>query len=110
MMSNRELYRFLAITFAAAYLGQFVVVSMNVEGPARFGLMLVMWTPGLATLLAGPASRRRAWSSLTVLARKMLLPALMLGWSVTLLQGLLLAIGSQATWNSALFPLISGQV
>lgn len=103
-MTNRQLRNFLVIAFTLAFAGQVVVGYLGGEGWSRTLLMLVMWTPGIAAIFGGPESRRRIVASLKTGGARLILPALMLGWSFTLLQTLMLEAVASAEWNNALFP------
>ena len=109
-MSNREVARFLLITFLGAFIGQVAVIHFGIEGPARYGLMIVMWMPGLASLVAADGSRLRAWNALKTAGWNMLVPAVIIGWSITVLQAVLLSVGSWGSWNSGQFPFGDGQI
>ena len=110
MMSNRDLVRFLMITSVGAFIGQVIVIHFGIEGPARYGLMIVMWMPGLAALFACTGSRLLAWNALKTVGWRMLVPAVLIGWSVTAVQAGLLAVGSWGSWNSENFPIGDSQI
>ncbi len=109
-MSNLDVVRFLLITFVGAFIGQAVVIHFDIEGPARYGLMIVMWMPGLASLFACDGSRLLAWNALKTAGWRMLVPAVVLGWSFTALQAGLLALGPWGRWNNEQFPIADGQI
>lgn len=109
-MSNRDLVRFLMITSVGAFIGQVIVIHFGIEGPARYGLMIVMWMPGLAALFACTGSRLLAWNALKTVGWRMLVPAVLIGWSVTAVQAGLLAVGSWGSWNSENFPIGDSQI
>jgi len=98
------------ITFVGAFIGQVIVIHFGIEGPARYGLMIVMWMPGLAALFACTGSRLLAWNALKTVGWRMLVPAVLIGWSVTAVQAGLLAVGSWGSWNSENFPIGDSQI
>jgi len=109
-MTNRELVRFLVITFVGAFVGQWVVIHFGIQGPASYGLMIVMWMPGLAALVGSAGSRLLACNALKTAGWRMLVPALLIGWSVTALQAALLSLGSWGSWNTQNFPIMNGAI
>lgn len=103
-MSDRDLYRFLALTFGLGALVQAVAIRSGVHAGGHGWLALAMWTPAIAALSFGPtrryvvpALRRKGWRTLGY--------AFVAGTSVSALQMISLWLTHTGHWNDALFAL-----
>src|SRR5471032_2287876 len=101
-MSRRELWTFLAVTFGLGFLFQALAIRSGVSSAGRGWLMLTMWSPA-AGAMTSRTGRNAALAALKRSGGRWLLIALLVGWSMTGLQALLLwALGGGA-WNSEAF-------
>jgi membrane protease YdiL (CAAX protease family) len=106
-MKNSELYRFVALAYLFGFGTQAPALLQGVHGSGASWLGLTMWAPALASLLSGRAARRHLWSSIKKGGFRSWGYALLLGFSFSLVQNLLVAITSTGQWNQAMFELTS---
>jgi membrane protease YdiL (CAAX protease family) len=101
----RELGRFVLVAYTFGALVQVVAIRAGMRDGGSLWLLLTMWMPTLAVLLAGRASRRMAWAALKRTGARWLLPGLALGLAPALLKTALLALTHTGTWDSEHFTL-----
>ena len=101
-MTRREIWRFLAVTFAAGFALQLLAIGQGVHGNGRNWLMLVMWAPA-AGALSSRAARAAAKAALKKCGLGWIGTALAVGWSLTLVQTALLWLSGGGRWNSEQF-------
>ncbi len=103
-MTNREVARFLVITFALAFVTQAFAVVWGVHGPGKLMLGLTMWAPAMAAFVSSRAARQRAIAALKRSGFRSLGWALLVGWSFVGVQMIVLALSGAGHWNEKLFP------
>ena len=107
-MKTKSLLIFLVIVFGLGWLFQGLAVMGGVGEGGRKWLLVAMWTPMLAALLAGQESRRQVWQGIKRSGLKLWPVALFIGWSFTIGQQILLWATHQGYWNSDVFHLSAG--
>ncbi len=104
-MKTKKLFLFLALVFALGWLFQALAIRGGVTGDGRNWLLAAMWAPTLAALLTGRETRRRLWNGIRRSGWKIWPLALIVGWSFSTGQQVLLWAAHQGHWNAALFHL-----
>ena len=102
-MTNRQLWRFLAVTFLLAAPLQWLAARGGPRGEGRGLLFLTMWVPAVAAFVSSGAARARAKAVLRRCRWGHVAAALGVGWSFILLERLGLVLVGAARWNEALF-------
>jgi membrane protease YdiL (CAAX protease family) len=102
-MDNKHLWRFLGLSFAIGWLCMGIAYRMGLESKGRPWLLLAMWAPLAAALLAGWQTRRALWPRMRKAAWWFWPLALAAGGSFAAGQQLLLAVLAEGHWNSSLF-------
>jgi len=100
----KKLFTFLALVFALGWLCQALTIKYGVDGEGRNWLQAAMWTPMLAALLTGRETRRRLWDLMRRSGWKLWPIGLIVGWSFSIVQQLLLWVGRQGRWHTEFFP------
>lgn len=104
-MQTNKLVRFLALVFVAGWLCQGLAIWYGVNGSGRTWLFAAMWAPMLAAVLTSGETRRRIWRGIKRSGWKVWPLALIVGWSFSIGQQLLLWAGHQGSWHSDFFQL-----
>ncbi|NUP10666.1 MAG: CPBP family intramembrane metalloprotease [Polyangiaceae bacterium] len=101
-MSNREIGRFLFVVFTLGLGAQCAAIASGGATPSGGWLRLAMWAPAVAVLTSRSA-RRLAWGAIRRSGGIWLPLALLVGWSLVLVQNALLFTTGGGTWNEKLF-------
>lgn len=101
-MQTREIRRFVVVAFVLGLAAQLLAVYDGVDGVGRQWLKLAMWAPAIAAMTSASA-RRAALAALRRSGGRWLGVALVVGWSLILIQNLLLLALGGGVWNGALF-------
>ena len=104
-MENTRLWRFLGLAFVIGWFFMGLGYAFGFESKGRPLLLLAMWAPLIAALLAGRQTRRELWSRVKRAGWWLWPAALLAGWSTGATQQLLLTASDQGHWNSNLFRL-----
>ncbi|MBV9612767.1 MAG: CPBP family intramembrane metalloprotease [Acidobacteriaceae bacterium] len=104
-MKAKTILIFLALVYTIGWLFQGLAVMNGFDTGGKNWLVVAMWAPLLAALLAGPQSRRQLWRGLKGGSFGWWLIALGTGWSFSICQQLLLWVAHQGRWNSQFFEL-----
>ena len=104
-MDNKHLLRFLGFAFAIGWLCMGIACAVGFESKGRPWLLLAMWAPLAAALLAGSQTRRTLWTRMKKAAWWFWPGALAVGASFAVGQQLLLTALAEGHWNSSLFRL-----
>jgi membrane protease YdiL (CAAX protease family) len=104
-VKTNKLFRFLVLVFVVGWLCQGLAIKYGVNGAGRSWLLASMWAPMLAALMTGRESRRRIWDGIKRSGWKIWPVALIVGWSFSIGQQLLLWSGHQGEWHSEFFHL-----
>ena len=108
-MENKSLWKFLGLVFAIGWFFMGLAYAFGFESNGRSWLLLAMWAPLIAALLAGRQARHELWSKIKRANWWLWPAALIAGWSCGAAQQLLLAASVQGHWNSTLYrPSTSG--
>ena len=105
MLNRRQLLGFLAIATGAGFGFQLLAVHAGVGGAGRPWLLAAMWTPALAALVSGRASRALALRALRRFNAWHALLGLGVGLAMPLLHELALWATGAGAWSSGRFPL-----
>lgn len=98
--------RFLLAAFALGLGAQLAGLWAGDSSAQSGWLRLAMWTPALAALTSRE-SRKAARAALSSSGGRYLALALVVGWSLTLVKALLLAVSGGGAWNHEAFTLAS---
>jgi uncharacterized protein len=104
-MTNKQLMRFLVVTFGLAFLLQAYAIHQGVLGAGRFWLGMTMWAPLVGALSTSRESRRLALGKLRRGGLRFFPVALLVGSAFIAGQQILLALIGAGRWNSEAFPL-----
>ncbi|MBI5548434.1 MAG: CPBP family intramembrane metalloprotease [Deltaproteobacteria bacterium] len=103
-MQTREIWRFVVVTFVLGLAAQLLAVHGGVSGAGRQWLKFAMWAPAIAAM-SSRSARRAAFAALRRSGGRWLGVALVVGWSLILVQNVLLLVLGGGNWNGALFVL-----
>ena len=102
-----DILRFVVIAFVLGALIQLGAVQAGLRDGGRNWLLLTMWVPTVAALVASRASRRMAFSALKNVGWRWLVPGLLIGCAPQLVKVALLALSGAGSWDTAHFELAS---